>query len=226
VDHVGRSWGSDVTFRCYAVGGKGTTPTAEKILERLDAFAFTGLGEAEEGSVVGWIAGEHLFDGQFDIDKLQRGPYAVFALRVDTRKVNGALLQAHTAIEVASILEAEGLERLGGARKREVKQEIKRRLLKETPPQQKAYGIFWNVKARRVYVQSTSKSVHEHFRGFFERCFDLALEPQVPGVTAAAYAKENGVLDALKDARPMQLTAAPAGGGKGSKKRQPAASVA
>lgn len=213
---VGRG---SLTIRCYAVGGKSTAPSSEKIVERLDAFAFTGLGEAEEGSVVGWIGGEHLFDGVFNIDKVQRGPYAVFALRVDTRKVNGALLNAHTAVEVAAVLEAEGLERLGGARKREIKQEIKRRLLKETPPAQKAYGVFWNVKTRRVYVQSTSKSVHEHFRGFFERCFDLSLEPQVPGVTAAAYAKANGLLEALKDVRPMQLSAAAATTKAGAKRR-------
>lgn len=213
-----------MTFRQYAVGGKSAAPSAEKIVERLDAFAFTGLGEAEEGSVVGWIGGEHLFDGVFNVDKSLRGPYAVFALRVDTRKVNGALLNAHTAVEVAAVMEAEGLERLGGARRREIKQEIKRRLLKETPPSQKAYGVFWNVKARRVYLQTTSKGVHEQFRGFFERCFDVSLEPQVPGVIAAAHAKANGSLEALKDARPMQLT--PSGGGsgsgKGSKRRQTA----
>lgn len=218
---VGRG---SLTFRCYAIGGKSALPAGEKLVERLDAFAFTGLGHAEEGSVVGWIAGEHLFDGEFNIDKVMRGPYAVFALRVDTRKVNGALLNAHTAVEVAAVMEAEGLERLGGARRREIKQEIKRRLLKETPPSQKAYGVFWNVRARKVYVQTTSKTVHEHFRGFFERCFDVSLEPQVPGVTAATYAKANGVMEALKDARPMQLTPAPAGGAKASKRR--AASVA
>lgn len=221
---VGRG---SLTVRCYAVGGKNAMPSVEKIVERLDAFAFTGLGEAEEGSVVGWIAGEHLFDGAFDIDKVMRGPYAVFALRVDTRKVNGALLNAHTAVAVAAVMEAEGLERLGGARRREIKQEIKRRLLKETPPTQKAYGVFWNVRARRVYLQTTSKTVHEHFRGFFERCFDVSLEPQVPGVTAAAYAKANGLLEPLKDARPMQLTAAkPGGGSSGKPSKRRAASVA
>ncbi|MBX3467243.1 MAG: recombination-associated protein RdgC [Planctomycetes bacterium] len=219
---VGRG---SLTFRCYAVSGKNAMPSGEKIVERLDAFAFTGLGEAEEGSVVGWIAGEHLFDGAFDIDKLMRGPYAVFALRVDTRKVNGALLAAHTAVEVAATMEAEGLERLGGARRREIKQEIKRRLLKETAPAQKAYGVFWNVRARRLYVQSTSKTIHEHFRGFFERCFDLSLEAQVAGVTAAAYAKENGLLEALKDVRPMQLTAATESAAPAPKRRA-AASVA
>ncbi len=221
---VGRG---SLTFRCYAVGGKSAMPSGEKIVERLDAFAFTGLGDAEEGSVVGWIAGEHLFDGAFDIDKVMRGPYAVFALRVDTRKVNGALLNAHTAVEVAAVMEAEGLERLGGARRREIKQEIKRRLLKETPPSQKAYGVFWNVRARKVYLQTTSKTVHEHFRGFFERCFDASLEPQVPGVTAAAYAKANGLMESLKDVRPMQLTpTAPGGSGNGKPSKRRAASVA
>lgn len=194
-----------LSFRCYAVSGKHPQPSDDKILEKLDAFAFTGLGAGEEGSVVGWVGPEHLFDGAFTADKVCRDPYAVFALRVDTRKVPGPLLAAHTAVEVAQVLEAEGLEKLSGARKRELKQEVKRRLLAELPPQQRAYGVFWNLKGRRICLQTTSKTVNEHFRAFFERCFDLSLEPALPGLAAASFAKEQGVLEALQDARPLSL---------------------
>jgi hypothetical protein len=208
-----------LSFRCYAVSGKSAQPSDDKILEKLDAFAFTGLGAGEEGSVVGWVGPEHLFDGSFTADKVMRDPYAVFALRVDTRKVPGPLLAAHTAVEIAATLEAEGVDTISGARKREIKQEVKRRLLAETPPSQRAYGVFWNVKGKRICLQTTSKTTNEHFRGFFERAFDLSLEPALPGLAAAAFAKEQGTLEALQEARPLSLAV-------GNNKKRATASVA
>lgn len=213
---VGRG---SLSFRCYEVSGKQPTPQDDKVLERLDAFAFTGLGEAEEGSAVGWVGPDHLFDGAFTADKVMRGPYVVFALRVDTRKVSGPLLAAHTAVEIASVMEAEGLEKVSGSRKREIKLQIKQKLLAETPPSQKAYGVFWNVKAKKMYLQTTSKTVNEHFRGLFERCFDLSLEPVLAGLQAATYAKEQGLLDALTEARPSRLPVTQGNETGGNKRR-------
>ena len=67
--------------------------------------------------------------------------------------------------------------------------------------------MFWNVHSRRVFLQNTSKTVVEHFTGLFERTFDLAVEPQVPGIQAARFAREKGVLETLREARPVELTA-------------------
>jgi DNA recombination-dependent growth factor C len=194
-----------LTFRTYVIEGKKPIPKLGTVLEKLEQFAFTGLGSAEEGSIAGWVAPEHLFDGHFGLEKVFRGPYAVFALRADTRKVSGPVLNAHTALEVAATLEAEGLERLSASRRREIKSEIKHRLLEETPPAQKAYGVFWNLKQRTIHIQSTSKPVNESFRTLFERTFECELTPRIPGLTAANYARENNTLDALQDARPLQI---------------------
>ena len=194
-----------LSFRAFQVNGKGSVPTTERLLGRLDQFAFAGIDTVEEGHQHGWVAPDHLFDGDFHAAKIYRGQYAVFALRIDTRKVRGPVLAAHTAIAIQDVLDAEGLERLSGRRKREIKQEVKRELLAETPPVQRAYGVFWNVRSRRAYLQSTSKTVIEAFRSLFERTFELTVEPSMPGVRAAAYAHENGRLEALKDARPLTL---------------------
>ena len=198
-----------LSFRTFLVGGKESAPKNDRLLERLEQFAFAGIEASEEGSVSGWIAPDHLFDGDFNMDKCFRGRYALFALRIDTRKVNATLLQAHTAIAIQAALQEEGLEKLPGKRKREIKLEVKRQLLAETPPAQRAYGVFWNLRARKVYLQSTSKTVVEDFRAVFERTFELSLEPQVPGIQAASYAREHDLLGALKDARPASLAVTP-----------------
>lgn len=204
-----------LTLRTYEVSGKNPIPQPDRLLERLEKFAFSGLGSAEEGTASGWVGPEHLFDGGFTREKVLRGHYALFALRVDTRKVPGPLLQAHLALEIAAVLEAEGLERLGASRKRELKDVLRRRLLEELPPSQRAYGVFWNLKKKRLHLQSTSKTVNEAFRTLFERAFELELVPQGPGVQATEWAKGNKLLEALSDARPLELRPA-APGGKGA----------
>lgn len=194
-----------LTFRSFDVSGKNATPTKERILERLETFSFAGIDTIEEGSTYGWVAPDHLFDGDFDVAKVFRGRYALFAFRVDTRRVPGPLLQAHTAIAWRAALEAEGLERLSARQKREIKQDVKRQLLAETPPAQRAYGVFWNLRGRRVFLQNTSKSVVEAFRSLFERSFELELTPRLPGLQAAAFARAAERLDPLKNARPLDL---------------------
>lgn len=194
-----------LSFRTFKVSGKNPSPKHERMLERLEQFAFAGIETAEEGSVTGWVAPEHLFDGDFSAPKIFRGRYAVFAMRMDTRKVPGALLQAHIAVAIQAAMEAEGLEALGRKQKADIKRDIKRQLLAETPPQQRAYGVFWNVRGQRVFFQNTSKSTVEAFRALFERTFELSLEPQVPGLRAADYAREHGSMETLQEATPLSL---------------------
>jgi hypothetical protein len=195
-----------LTFRTFKVSGKNSSPNKERILERLETFSFAGIETTEEGSTHGWLAPDHLFDGDFNVAKIFRGRYAIFAFRVDTRRVPGPLLQAHTAIAMQAAMEAEGLDRLPARQKREIKQDIKRQLLAETPPSQRAYGVFWNVRAKRVFFQNTSKATVEAFRSLFERTFEIGLEPQAPGLQAAAFAKKEDLMTPLKNARPLELT--------------------
>ena len=194
-----------LTFRAFEVSGKNPVPGLDRILERLDTFSFKGVSPGDVGAARGGIGPDHLFDGAFTHDKIFRGPYALFALRVDTVRVPGPLVAAHTALEIEAIMEAEGLERVGRARKQEIKQEIRRRLMAEMPPAQRSYGIFWSLKRQRVYLQSTSKPVVEHFLALFTRAFELDATPLIPGVLAANHARDKDLLPVLRDAQPSSF---------------------
>src|SRR5436305_15175332 len=134
---VGRG---SLTFRTYRVTGKNATPNQETVAEKLGAFRFTGLGSADEGSASGWIAPEHLFDGEFDPLKFFRGHFACFALRIDSRKVPAGLLAAHVALEEKAWKEANGQDKVPGAARREIKRNVKAKLVEELPPVQRAFG--------------------------------------------------------------------------------------
>lgn len=200
---VGRG---SLTFRTYRVTGKNATPSPEAIAEKLANFRFTGLGSADEGTASGWIAPEHLFDGEFNKDTMQRGHYMCFALRIDSRKVPGSLLAAHIAMEEKAWKEANGTDKIPGGKRREIKRDIKAKLLEETPPTQRAFGVFWRVKSKKLFFQSTSKGANAELQELFDRTFELSLEPQLPSLIANEVAEENGRLPALGDATPLKLT--------------------
>ena len=200
---VGRG---SLTFRTYKVSGKNATPSAEAVAEKLAAFKFSGLGSADEGTASGWIAPEHLFDGEFDHNKMMRGHYMCFALRIDSRKVPGSLLAAHIAMEEKAWKEANGADKIPGGKRREIKRDIKAKLLEETPPNQRAFGVFWRVRSKKLFFQSTSKGANNELVELFARTFDLTLEPQLPSLLANEVAQENDRLSALGDATPLKLT--------------------
>jgi len=200
---VGRG---SLTFRTYRVTGKNATPTPESVAEKLAAFRFTGLGSADEGSATGWIAPEHLFDGEFEHNKMMRGHYMCFALRIDSRRVPGSLLAAHVAMEEKAWKEANGTDKIPGAKRREIKRDIKAKLLEETPPTQRAFGVFWRVRSKKLFFQSTSKNANNELIELFARTFDLGLEPQLPSLMAHEAAEEGGKLTALGDATPLKLS--------------------
>ncbi len=200
---VGRG---SLTFRTYRVSGKNATPTAEAVAEKLAAFKFNGLGNADEGMASGWIAPEHLFDGEFDPIKMMRGHYVCFALRIDTRRVPGGLLAAHVAMEEKAWKEANGTDKIPGGKRREIKRDLKAKLLEETPPTQRAFGVFWRIRSKKLFFQSTSKGANNELVELFARTFDLSLEPQLPSLLAQEVAQEENRLSALGDATPVKLT--------------------
>jgi Putative exonuclease, RdgC len=200
---VGRG---SLTFRTYQVTGKNATPTPEAVAEKLAAFRFSGLGNGDEGMASGWVAPEHLFDGEFDAAKIMRGHYMCFALRIDSRRVPGSLLAAHVAMEEKAWREANGTDKIPGAKRREIKRDLKAKLLEETPPNQRAFGVFWRVRSKKLFFQSTSKGANGELQELFARTFDLALEPQLPSLLAHDVAEESDRISALGDATPLNLS--------------------
>ena len=83
---------------------------------------------------------------------------------------------------------------------------MKAKLLEETPPYQRAFGVFWRVRSKKLYFQSTSKGANSELVELFARTLDLALEPQLPSLLANEVAQEENRLSALGDATPVKLT--------------------
>src|SRR5687767_70801 len=91
------------TFARYRVDGSAPRLFTEDHLAKLAEHA-AGRQRmvSADGVEVGWSAGDHILDTQFDLAKNVVNDQLAFSLRIDTMKLPGDLLRAYYAIDLAA----------------------------------------------------------------------------------------------------------------------------
>ena len=107
------------------------------------------------------------------------GEYVAFALRIDKKTVPGAVLKKHfeaaLADELAKI-QAEGGGKIGKTRKKELKEQIKERLIGKAEAVPAFHEIAINTATGVVYVASTSSAVIDLAKDYLRRFGVEAME--------------------------------------------------
>ncbi|MCH1922362.1 hypothetical protein L9G15_23435, partial [Shewanella sp. A3A] len=62
------------------------------------------------------------------------------------------------------------------AARRQIREDVIGKLVRETPATANAYPWFWNLDDGRLYLSSLSKAVHDEFVELFEQTFGCTLE--------------------------------------------------
>src|SRR5947207_10197105 len=88
-----------LSARRYRIEGDLSSIEDDAFARRLLDRAFQPL-TAHEERAFGWVTADNCLDARFAPGSVARGPCAVFALRVDRRRVNGRLLRAMIDLEV------------------------------------------------------------------------------------------------------------------------------
>src|SRR5262249_23203895 len=90
-----------VGFARFRVSGAAPRSFGEDKLEKLSANAFGSPRLASADDVeVGWIAGEHILDTRFALEKNVVNDALLFGFRVDTKNPPADLLHAYFAMEL------------------------------------------------------------------------------------------------------------------------------
>jgi hypothetical protein len=185
------------TARRFRIEGDLPSVNDGAFVKRLLDRRFEPLSPNEERSF-GWVTADNCLDSRFPEGSVARGPAAVFALRVDKRRVNGRLLRAMMDLELRgrrkdAEANAEGVAGVGGpegARKpsarhsREEKSELRRQLTEElmrnTSPTMDVHNVIVYPRERMVLFGSLSKASNELFRTLFSETFDVTLSALTP----------------------------------------------
>jgi len=151
--------------------------------EKLKQFKFIDIDNTAEERSFGWTN----FDDMLDMEWIQSPPekanYFTFALRLDTRRIQPAVLKKHFTIalnkELAQAKE-QGKNFVSRDRKREIKEQVTLRLRAKSLPIPAVFDVIWDPSNNRIYIDTTNAKACALFEDYFTLTFDLHLEPLTP----------------------------------------------
>lgn len=146
-------------------------------------LAFTEIEDTADERGFGWVCFDDMLDSFWRTAPPEKGAYMAFTLRLDTRRVAPAVMKKHLQIalgeEEKRALE-QGRKHIGRDRKKEVKEQVRLRLLARTLPVPAVFDVMWNMQTNIILLCTTSAKVAELFVQHFTDTFDLHLEPLTP----------------------------------------------
>jgi hypothetical protein len=204
-----------LSARRYRVEGDLPSVHDPGFAKRLTDRRFRPL-TAHEERTFGWTTADNCLDTRFAPDTLERGPCAVFAMRVDKRRVSGRLLKASVDLEMRGRAKDAGLDRAApGERKRsrqaeraEVRRTIAADLLSKASPSVEVHTVVWYPRRRLLLFLSLSRPANETFRTLFADTFDVSLSALTPYHRAVELLQGRGASEALAPVRRTEFSPA------------------
>lgn len=142
--------------------------------DRLKMFAFTPIDDIAEERSFGWTNFDDLLDIEWKQSVPQKEPYIAFSLRLDTRRIPAAVLSKENKIALSA--DQEKIKALGKnfvslERKREIREQVKLRLLARTIPTPAYFEVVWHTESGAIWLGSASPKIQDMFVELFGRTF-------------------------------------------------------
>ena len=191
-------------FRCD--GQPANTPA--ELVKKLQKHAFIPIDQCADAKSHGWVSAFDYLDSSFAIAP-DLGEYLFFSLRMDIRKVNSAVLKKEVTLALKKEEELNskmGKKFISRERKKEIKEQVKIRILTRTLPVPKAIPAAWNMTAQTLYLFSTNSKECNLFENLFTKTFELSLS-EVDFYTAATEILSPDKLDVLDTLLSTQMVA-------------------
>ena len=181
-DHVS-ILGASTALTRYRVVETVTDDFLQTVPQRLKEFRFRDIDDTADERSFGWTNVENMLDTKFEESSPEKGAVFFFTLRLETRRVQPAVLRKHLLITLANELEQAKAQGRGGvsrARKMELKEQVTLRLRARSLPVPALFDCVWNPGANRVLFESSNAKARALFEDVFQMTFDLHLEPLAP----------------------------------------------
>ncbi len=166
-----------------------------------------------DGIETGWIAGDHILDTDFTLEKNVINDALQFAMRVDAIKLPSDLLQAYYHVELRA-LGAKSGGRLQPRHKRQAKASAQERLESEAKDgrftRRKCVPVLWDARSNELLVGTTSPTAIDQLHSLFEQTFNVGFEPLTAGTLGYRLAETRRQTRGVDDARPSAFVSGPA----------------
>lgn len=204
-----------MTFERFQVQGTSPRQFDQEQIRLLEKFAIGQIESASaEAPAAGFLAGKHLFDLNFDLEKNVIVEALHASIRIDTARVPGPLKKAWLEMELATLAADSPNGRVTRAQKQQAKEAVQARCEEEIRAGQfrrmQQVPFLWNAGQEIVYCGSTSPGAQDQLRSLFETAFGLELTRVTAGSLAAQVATEQEWTKAFDKLSPSAFSPAEA----------------
>ncbi len=203
-----------VTFECFRVRGAGSDPFGPKHIKTLERYA---IGQIESASpdepIAGFLAGDHLFDQEFSLEKNVIGDALHCAIRIDTNQIPSAIRKAWLQMELAALSAANDGRRLTKFQRQEARETVQTRCEEEARSgrfrRMQQFPVLWDARNDLLFFGGSSPKAVDHCRELFAQTFELELSRLTAGRRAEEWAAAAKQRKALEDVSPSSFHAKP-----------------
>jgi len=175
------------SFVEFSVKGELPADSSNFIADRIKAFSFKDIDDSYDEYSVGWVSVLNMFDSEFAYSSHSFGSYVAMSLRVDERKIPGAILKKCVAKEIAKVKAERQVPKLSRSVLVGIKERVKTELIRKAKPTPTVADVLWDIANNRVLLFSTNKSIQAIFEDFFKESLGLNVTPVDPEeITAEA----------------------------------------
>jgi hypothetical protein len=205
-----------VTLECFRINGEMPRQFGPEFISTLEQFA---IGQIETSSMeepdVGFLAGGHLFDLDFDLEKNVIGDALHCAVRIDTNQIPSAVRKAWLQIELAALGAENPSGRPTKAQRQEAREAVAGRCEDECKKgkfrRMQQFPLLWDAREGMLCVGATSAAAAEHCCDLFTRAFEFDLGRLTVGRRAQEWAAKNKCRKALEEVTPSAFRPGEAG---------------
>lgn len=168
----------------------GPVPDDIELSMALSKDMFRPFQDGSEEERTGWVDWRNLLITPPDPDFLTNDRYALFGLRIDTRKIPTALLKAHIDLKLKTLMKEKDLAFVSKEGRISIQDEVKADLLKKVLPTPKVVEVAWDLKGGILITNASSSKAQSALVGLFMKSFGCELQPLVPLPLALKVAPE------------------------------------
>jgi len=183
----------------------GPVPNADDLCAGLDQGRYRPFEDGMEEERYGWADWRNPLVTPPEPDYIFQDRFAVFALRIDTRKVPPMLLKAHTDLRIQNLLKEKDLAFVGREARISLQDEVKAELLRKVLPTPRIVEAAWDLKGGVIWTTAGSSKAQSHLTSLCMKSFGIELQPLAPLLLAGRLAPNISV-DVLTALEPFDLS--------------------
>lgn len=158
----------------------GPVPAEQDLLEGLQQDQFRPFQDGLEEERLGWCDWRNPLICPPEGDWVLQERFAIFGLRIDTRRVPAMLLKAYVDLRTQQLMKEKDLAFVGKEARISLQDEVKVELLRKVLPTPKVIEVAWDLKGGVLWTTASSSKTQGALVGLFMKSFGCELQPLAP----------------------------------------------